>query len=93
MARDILSEYGKDSGVGQSAGRARSGGVTSSRDVMGYSPPKGPTNINDPQSPGLHGHNCGNSGTQGSSRISSDGNSGSPGIGGTNKGMGTNRRG
>lgn len=25
-----------------------------------YSPPKGPKNINDPQSPGLHGNNYGN---------------------------------
>jgi hypothetical protein len=54
MPRDILSEYGKDSGVGQAA-RATSGGVKSARDVMNYSSPKGPTNINDPKSPGIHG--------------------------------------
>ena len=29
-----------------------------------YSPPVGPTNINDPKSPGLHGENHGNCGTQ-----------------------------
>jgi len=29
-----------------------------------YSPPVGPKSINDPQSPGLHGSNHGNSGTQ-----------------------------
>lgn len=30
-----------------------------------YSPPQGPSNINNPQSPGLHGTNHGNNGTQG----------------------------
>lgn len=30
-----------------------------------YSPPQGPSNINDPKSPGLHGDNCGTCGTQG----------------------------
>ena len=92
MARDILGEYGRDSHQPQ-APRASNGGEMPVRDVMGYSPPKGPTNIMDPKSPGLHGHNCGNAGTQGASSTSADGSSGSPGIGGGNKGMGTNRRG
>lgn len=92
MGRDILSEFGRDSGAGNKP-RATSGGVTSARDVMGYSPPKGPTNIMDPKSPGLHGHNCGNSGTQGARGTSTDGSSGSPGLHGNNRGMGTNRRG
>lgn len=63
MARDILSEYGKDSSQPE-PGRARSGGITQA-EPCSYSPPKGPSNINDPKSPGLHGTNHGNSGTQG----------------------------
>lgn len=63
MARDILSEYGKDSSQAE-PGRARSGGITQA-EPCAYSPPKGPSNINDPKSPGLHGTNHGNSGTQG----------------------------
>jgi len=91
MARDILSEYGPDSRSPQ-APRASSGGVTQARDVMGYSPPRGPTNVMDPKSPGLHGTNLGNCGSQGGydQRCQT---SGSPGLGGTNRGMGTNRRG
>lgn len=30
-----------------------------------YSPPQGPKSINDPKTPGLHGTNHGNCGTQG----------------------------
>ena len=63
MARDILSEYGPDS-PNKQVPRASGGGAHTPRDVMGYSPPKGPSNIMDPQSPGLHGDNCGNCGTQ-----------------------------
>src|SRR5580765_2292444 len=87
MARDILSEYGKDSNAPM-APRAKSGGITmgDKRDVMGYSPPQGPTNINDAKSPGLHGHNCGNSGTQGASESRGDGAGGRPGLGGRNLG-------
>lgn len=91
MPRDILSEYGNDSGAGN-APRAKSGGVKSARDVMGYSPPQGPSNIGDAKSPGLHGDNCGNCGSQGSYE-SPPGESGSPGLHGNNRGMGTNRRG
>ncbi len=29
-----------------------------------YSPPQGPTSINDPKTPGIHGTNHGNCGTQ-----------------------------
>jgi hypothetical protein len=87
MPRDILSEYGRDSGAGNQP-RASSGGVTSARDVMGYSPPVGPKNINDPKGPGLHGHNCGPCGTQEASSISTDRLSGGPGNGGTNHGNG-----
>jgi len=85
MPRDILSEYGNDSGAGN-APTAKSGGITSARDVMGYSPPKGPSNIMDPKSPGIHGANLGNCGTQGPSASRGQGASGSPGLGGTNKG-------
>lgn len=59
MARDILGEYGEEISKPQRP-RATSGGVGATRDVRNYSPPKGPTNINDPKGPGLHGHNCGN---------------------------------
>ena len=58
MARPILSEYGPDANKPQAA-RATSGGVTSARDVRAYQPPMGPTSINNPQSPGLHGDNYG----------------------------------
>lgn len=30
-----------------------------------YSPPQGPKSISDPKTPGLHGNNHGNCGTQG----------------------------
>lgn len=63
MARDILSEYGNDSSQPQ-APRARSGGEMMAKPLP-YNPPKGPTNIMDGRSPGLHGTNHGNCGTQG----------------------------
>lgn len=63
MPRDILSEYGRDSSSPQ-APRATNGGRLTPRDVHNYSPPVGPSNINDAESPGLHGDNCGNCGTQ-----------------------------
>jgi hypothetical protein len=90
MARDILSEYGKDSNSPM-APRATKGGETSARDVMNYSPPQGPMGIMGNNKPGLGGDNCGNCGTQGASSISKS-ESGSPGLHGDNKGMGTNRR-
>lgn len=64
MARDILSEYGSESPSNQKP-VATSGGCTEARDVHNYQPPKGPSNIGDPKSPGLHGTNHGNAGTQG----------------------------
>jgi len=63
MPRDILSEYGNDSGAGD-APRATSGGVKSAKSLS-YSSPKGPSNINDSKTPGLHGSNHGCCGSQG----------------------------
>lgn len=63
MGKDILSMYGPDSPSNQRP-RASGGGEMPVRDVHNYQPPKGPSNINDPKSPGLHGDNCGNCGTQ-----------------------------
>ena len=59
------------------------GGKMPVRDVRNYAPPQGPTNINDPASPGLHGHNCGN--TQ--KPLVGQREGGSPGIHGTNHGL------
>lgn len=63
MANDILSDYGNDSGASQKP-RASNGGVQDVKPIP-YSPPRGPSNINDPQKPGLNGTNCGTCGTQG----------------------------
>lgn len=60
---DILNEYGRDSGAGQ-APRATNGGKQDPKSIP-YCPPVGPSNINDSKSPGLHGSNMGNCGTQG----------------------------
>lgn len=91
MPRDILSEYGPDKPMHEKP-RATGGGHMPVRDVMNYKPPTGPSNINDSCSPGLHGSNHGNSGTQG--KHSGGGReSGRPGIGGDNHGHGTQRRG
>ena len=101
MARPILSEYGPDAYKPQ-APRAGCGGVTmkDKRDVMGYQPPKGPIGITRTPSPGLGGYNCGNAGTQGRYNAQGDlynntgeGATGSAGLGGKNRGMGTNRKG
>jgi len=62
MARDILSEYGRDSSQPQVA-RSTCGGVEKAKPLP-YSPPKGPSNQMQ-QGPGLHGTNHGNSGSQG----------------------------
>jgi hypothetical protein len=87
MPRDILSEYGKDSGAPQVA-RATSGGRQTPRDVMNYAAPKGPTNINDPKSPGIHGDG------HGMARCPTAGRgSGHAGIGGTNHGNKGSQRG
>lgn len=81
--RDILGQYGRDTSQPQAA-RASSGGVTSAK-PLSYSPPQGPSNINDPKTPGLHGDNHG----QGACCVPHSGggrSGGSPGIGGTNHG-------
>ena len=82
MPGDILSDYGKDVPHADKP-RATSGGVMPVRDVRGYSPPQGPSNINDAKSPGLHGHNYGT----GQKPIAGGGEGGSPGIHGSNKGV------
>lgn len=66
------------------------GGQQNPRDVMNYNPPKGPTNINDSKSPGIHGNNYDNCGTQQRSSVTAE-ESGSPGLHGDNHGTGTNR--
>ena len=88
MARPILSEYGPDTAKKQAA-KAKTGGVKSARDVMGYKAPTGPTSLGN-RGPGLGGEvyeqglqNCGFRSREG----------GSAGLGGKNKGSGVNRRG
>ena len=83
MVRDILSEFGNDSGAGQKPS-ATKGGETTARDVRDYKPPQGPSNINDPKGPGLHGDNYGNCGSQGPSGATAR-ERGRPGLGGENK--------
>lgn len=60
MSKDILSEFGPDSGSGS---RASNGGKMEVKPIP-YSAPKGPTGQMQ-QGPGLHGDNCGQCGTQG----------------------------
>lgn len=85
MPRDILSEYGNDISKPQAA-RATSGGVKSAQPIANYSPPCGPSNINDPKGPGLHGTNHGNS-----QKCYPTGGSGSPGLHGERKPSGSQR--
>lgn len=61
----------------------------SPRDVNNYCPPQGPIGIGH-SGPGLGGHNCGNTGSQGPYDDDYE-TSGSPGLHGQNEGMGTNR--
>lgn len=63
MARDILGEYGRDSSQ-PSPAPATNGGDPVVKELH-YDPPKGPSGINDGRTPGLHGENHGNCGTQG----------------------------
>lgn len=63
MSKDILNQFGPNSPDKQVA-RATSGGQMPVKPIP-YSPPTGPSNINDSQSPGLHGSNHGCCGTQG----------------------------
>ena len=90
MARDILSGYGPESPNVQKPG-ASSGGVTQAK-TLPYDPPMGPIGLGH-SGPGLGGANLGNCGTQGRTSCASDYESGSPGNGGANRGMGTNRKG
>lgn len=90
MARDILGEYGPE----RSMGSRGSNQGRDKRDVMNYSPPKGPTNINDAKSPGLHGDNEGTLGEQNDSAHGYERHqsSGGPGIGGSPKPSGSQGR-
>ena len=54
--RDILSEFGKDSGAGDQP-RAKGGGEMTAK-PLSYSPPKGPSGQMQ-EGPGLHGTNHG----------------------------------
>lgn len=63
------------------------GGKPTTRDVHNYQPPKGPTNIGDGHSPGLHGHNAGNRNCPLAS-----GESGHPGISHENHGHAGSQR-
>ncbi len=62
MARDILSDFGPDSPSNQRPA-ATNGGQMPVKEIP-YSPPVGPSNIGDSKSPGIHGTNHGNCGTQ-----------------------------
>lgn len=62
MAKDILSEYGSDSPSNQKAPASNGGHILPKE--LPYDPPKGPS-AQHHQSPGLHGDNHGNCGTQG----------------------------
>lgn len=93
MGRDILSGFGPDSPANQKP-RATSGGVMMSdkKGVNAYAPPQGPIGISR-TGVGLGGANLGCCGTQGPSGARGDGASGSPGLHGKDRGMGTNRKG
>ena len=60
---DILDEYGPDSSQPQEPRGTND--MAKEKKELPYSPPVGPSNINDGRSPGLHGTNHGNAGTQG----------------------------
>ena len=77
MPRDILSEYGRDVPKPQ-AQRASTGGVKEAKPIANYCPPQGPSNINDPKSPSIHGNSHGMARQPVATR-----GSGSPGLGGT----------
>ncbi len=87
MSKPLLPSHGERPGD-RGKGLVDDGGVMPGEeyDVMRYAPPQGPKGINDPQGPGLHGHNCGQAGTQGPYATRGDGSSGRPGLGGTNYG-------
>lgn len=60
---NVAGPYRNAGSVNPQAARATNGGQQTPKPLP-YSPPKGPTNIGDPKSPGLHGSNHGNCGTQ-----------------------------
>lgn len=62
MARDILSEYGRDSAIPEHS-RATNGGQCTPKEIP-YSTPQGPKGQMN-EGPGLHGDNHGYCGTQG----------------------------
>lgn len=65
MAKHPIDGY-PNSGGEQGTKRAATGGMCCDpKDVNKYRPPVGPSNISDPKSPGLHGTNYSNRGTQG----------------------------
>lgn len=82
MSKDILSYYGPERSDGYRAKHDGSGGIKSSKDVHAYAEPRGPRNINDPKSPGLHGQNFGYCGSQGEGSLHSE-TSGGSGLGGS----------
>lgn len=63
MSKDILDMFGGNS-IPPQPGQASSGGIKEAKPLP-YSPPVGPKGIMDPKSPGLHGANHSNCGTQG----------------------------
>lgn len=79
QGRDILGGFGPDHNSPQ-RGRASSGGTTQAKELP-YSPPQGPIGISR-VGVGLGGVNHGNS----PGKSTPARGSGSPGIGGTNKG-------
>jgi hypothetical protein len=87
MAKDILSDFGPDSSNPQVA-RAKSGGPKSAGDVLNYKAPQGPSSVNNPKAPGLHG-TVYPSGSQTTTLHSSS--SGKPGLGGDNNKSGSQR--
>ncbi len=71
--------------MSKSGSQGPKGVGASSRDVNNYSPPQGPSNINDAKGPGIHGYVY-RQGTQGPTSCAND-ESGRPGIGGKNYGV------
>lgn len=63
MPSDILSMYGP--GTEQSMAPQSSNGGKQTPKPLDYKPPVGPKGIGDPKTPGIHGSNHGNCGTQG----------------------------
>lgn len=61
MSSNILDEYSNNNMGGNVA---TNGGQQTPKDIP-YSTPVGPKSINDPKTPGIHGTNHGNCGSQG----------------------------